>query len=89
MHFMFLILATLQESRLAVRVTGRLEPRLARKLARQLRAVLERSRARVVLAIESRRNGDEIERLARALARYGDRASIVLGPGLNRLLRLT
>jgi radical SAM superfamily enzyme YgiQ (UPF0313 family) len=80
---------TLQESRLAVRVTGRLEPRLARKLARQLRAVLERSRARVVLAIESRRNGDEIERLARALARYGDRASIVLGPGLNRLLRLT
>jgi hypothetical protein len=50
--------------------------------------VLERSRARVVLAIESRRNGAEIERLSRALARYGDRAAIVLGPGLNRLLRL-
>jgi hypothetical protein len=42
----------------------------------------------VVLAIESHRNGAEIERLSRALARYGDRAAIVLGPGLHRLLRL-
>jgi radical SAM superfamily enzyme YgiQ (UPF0313 family) len=72
---------------LAVRITGRLEPRLARALSRQLRAALERSRTRVVLAIEGR-GGAELERLSRALARYGDRAAIVLGPGLNRLLRL-
>jgi radical SAM superfamily enzyme YgiQ (UPF0313 family) len=72
---------------LAVRVTGRLEPRLARALARQLGAVLERSRTRVVLAIEGR-GGAELERLAQALARYGDRAGIVLGRGVNDLLRL-
>jgi len=72
---------------LAVRITGRLEPRLARALAQQLRAVLERSRTRVVLAVEGRA-GAELERLSRALARYGDRAGIVLGPGLSDLLRL-
>jgi hypothetical protein len=85
-------LALRKLSRSWPRITGRLEPRLARALARQLRAVLERSRARVVLAIESRahggKSGAELERLSRALARYGDRARIVLGPGVNDLLRL-
>jgi hypothetical protein len=41
----------------------------------------------VVLAIEGR-GGAELERLAQALARYGDRAGIVLGRGVNDLLRL-
>jgi radical SAM superfamily enzyme YgiQ (UPF0313 family) len=72
---------------IAVRVTGRLDPRLARRLARHLRAALEGSRARVVLAIEGRA-GAELERLSRALARYGDRVGIVLGRGLDDLLRL-
>jgi radical SAM superfamily enzyme YgiQ (UPF0313 family) len=75
------------EPRLAVRITGRLEPRLARRLARQLRAALEGSRTRVVLAVEGRA-GAELERLSRALARYGDRVGIVLGRGLEDLLRL-
>jgi radical SAM superfamily enzyme YgiQ (UPF0313 family) len=77
----------LRETELAVRVTGRLEPRLARALARHLRAVLERSRARLVVAVEGRA-GVELERLSHALARYGDRAGIVLGRGVNDLLRM-
>jgi hypothetical protein len=72
---------------LAVRVTGRLDPRLARRLARHLRAALEGSSTRVVLAIEGRA-GAELERLSRALARYGDRVGIVLGRGVEDLLRL-
>ncbi|MGH8732861.1 MAG: radical SAM protein, partial [Burkholderiales bacterium] len=74
-------------SELAVRITGRLEPRLARRLVRHLRSALEGSRTRVVLAIEGRACA-EVERLSRALARYGDRAGIVLGRGLNDLLRV-
>jgi radical SAM superfamily enzyme YgiQ (UPF0313 family) len=77
---------SLRQSQLAVRVTGRLEPRLARRLARHLRAALEGSRTRVVLAVEGRA-GAELERLSRVLARYGDRAAIVLGRGVNDLLR--
>jgi radical SAM superfamily enzyme YgiQ (UPF0313 family) len=76
----------LHRSQLAVRVTGRLEPGLARRLARHLCAALEGSRTRVVLAVEGR-TGAELERLSRALARYGDRATIVLGRGLEDLLR--
>jgi hypothetical protein len=74
-------------SELAVRITGRLEPRLARRLVQHLRVTLEGSRIRVVLAVEGR-DCAEVERLSQALARYGDRAGIVLGRGLNDLLRL-
>ena len=77
----------LRKTELAVRVTGRLEPRLARALSRHLRAVLERSGARLVVAVEGRA-GAELERLSHALARYGDRAGIVLGRGVNELLRM-
>ena len=77
----------LRQSQLAVRVTGRLEPRLARALSRQLRDVLERSRARVVLAIETRAAHAELERLSQALAHYGERMRIVLGRGLEDLLQ--
>ena len=77
----------LRKTELAVRVTGQLEPRLARALSRHLRAVLERSGARLVVAVEGRA-GAELERLSHALARYGDRAGIVLGRGVNDLLRM-
>ena len=66
----------LRGSQLSVRVRGRLEARLARRLARSLRAVLERSPAHVVLAIE-RAASSELERLADALLQYGERARIV------------
>ena len=66
---------------LLVRIPGHLDRRLARAVARSVRAVLERSQARVVLAVEAA-VGAELERLSHALAHYGDRARIVLGPGL-------
>jgi hypothetical protein len=70
-----------------VRVTGRLDRALARRLVRQLGALLGRSHARLVLAVESLRDSErrEIERLARSLARHGDRVAIVLGEGLREL----
>ena len=77
------------EPPLVVRVTTALEPRLVRRLKRQIDGLLKRSRARVVLAIEveSRAAREELDRLAQALARYGDRARIVLGHGVHELLR--
>jgi len=75
------------EAQIAVRVTGLLDRALARRLARQLRAVLVRSRARVVLALESLEGHHELERLMRALGRHGDRVVIVVGEGLRDLLR--
>lgn len=72
---------------LAVRITGPLDAGLVRKLSQQLRGMLERSRTRVVLAVEQRAARAELERLSQALARYGDRVRILLGPGLNDLLR--
>ncbi len=74
----------------AVRVTGRLEPALARRLAKQLRSLLARTQARLVLAIEELRESEreELERLARRLARYGDRALIVMGTGIRDLMRI-
>lgn len=75
------------EPQIAVRVTGMLDRALARRLARNLRAVLERSRARVVLAFESLGEHHELERLTRALGRHGDRVLIVVGEGLRELLR--
>jgi hypothetical protein len=75
------------EPQIAVRITGALDRPLARRLARQLRAVLERSRTRVVLALETLGEHRELERLTRALGRHGDRVLIVVGEGLRDLLR--
>ncbi len=75
------------EPQIAVRVTGALDRALARRLARQLRAVLERSRTRIVLAFETLGEHGELERLTRALGRHGDRVLIVVGEGLRELLR--
>jgi hypothetical protein len=75
------------EPQIAVRVTGVLDRALARRLARQLRAVLERSRTRIVLAFERLGEHGELERLTRALGRHGDRVLIVVGEGLRELLR--
>ena len=75
------------EPQIAVRVTGVLDRALARRLARNLRAVLRRSRARVVLAVESLEGHHELERLMRALSRHGDRVRVVVGEGLRELLR--
>jgi hypothetical protein len=75
------------EPQIAVRITGVLDRALARRLARQLRAVLERSRTRVVLALETLGGHAELERLARTLGRHGDRVRIVVGEGLRELLR--
>jgi radical SAM superfamily enzyme YgiQ (UPF0313 family) len=79
-----------EEVRVSLRVTGRLDAALARRLARQAHRLLARTQARLVLAVESQGSGEgrELERLSRALARYGDRALIVLGEGLVELLRL-
>ncbi len=74
------------EPQIAVRVTGTLDRALSRRLARQLRKVLERSRARVVLALESLGEHRDLERLVRALGRHGDRVRIVVGEGLRELL---
>jgi hypothetical protein len=75
------------EPQIAVRVTGTLDAALSRRLARNLRAVLERSRARVVLALESLGEQADLERLVRALGEHGDRVRIVVGEGLRELLR--
>ena len=53
-------------------------------LVRSLRLVLERSPARVVLAVEAAA-GAELERLSQALAHHG--ARIVLGRGIAKLAR--
>jgi hypothetical protein len=71
---------------IAVRVTGMLDRPLARRLARQVRAVLRRSQARVVLAFESLGGHAELERLTRTLGRHGDRLLIVVGEGLREML---
>jgi len=75
------------EPQIAVRITGPLDRALARRLARVLQGVLERSRARVVLAVESLGGHAELARLATALGRHGDRLAIVVGEGLRALLR--
>ena len=73
---------------ISVRVTGPLDRALVRRLKRHLRSVLARTQARLVLAIEDLRGSErrDLERLQRALARYGDRVAIVLGEGLRDLL---
>jgi radical SAM superfamily enzyme YgiQ (UPF0313 family) len=77
----------LRGGQLLVRITGRLDRRLVRTLARSLRSVLERSHARVVLAVEAAA-GRELERLSQALAHHGERARIVLdGKGVRNLFR--
>ncbi|HET9734915.1 MAG TPA: radical SAM protein [Burkholderiales bacterium] len=75
------------EPQIAVRVTGTLDRALSRRLARNLRTVLERSRTRVVLALESLGDQADLERLVRVLGRHGDRVRIVVGEGLRELLR--
>jgi len=72
---------------IAVQVTGMLDRPLARRLVRQVRAVLRRSQARVVLGFEAMSGHAELERLTRALGRHGDRLLIVVGEGLRDLLR--
>lgn len=74
----------LRGAELLVRITGPLDRRLARALARAVRTVLERSQARVLLAVEAVEAAAsvELERLSQALAHHGERARIVLGPGL-------
>jgi len=74
------------EPQIAVRITGVLDRALARRLARQLRAVLARSRTRIVLAFDTLGEHPELERLTRALGRHGDRLLIVVGAGLRELL---
>jgi len=76
------------EPQIAVRVRGPLDRALARRLARSLRKVLERSRTRVVLALETLGEHRDLERLAALLGRHGDRVRIVVGEGLRDLLRL-
>jgi radical SAM superfamily enzyme YgiQ (UPF0313 family) len=74
---------------IAVRVTEGFDAALARRLARQSRRLLEGTQARLVLAVERLRESEraDLERLACSLARYGDRALIVLGEGVRELLR--
>jgi radical SAM superfamily enzyme YgiQ (UPF0313 family) len=76
------------EPQIALRVTGLLDRALARRLARHLCAVLERSRTRAVVALESLGEQADLERFVRALDRHGDRVRIVVGEGLRELLRL-
>jgi hypothetical protein len=73
-----------------LRISGRLDRAAARRLARQARALLADTQARLVVAAGELREAEraELERLSRALARYGDRVAIVLGAGLGELLRL-
>ena len=77
---------SLRGRQLLVRITGQLDRRLVLTLARSLRVVLERSQARVVLAVEVAA-GAELERLSHTLAKHGDRARIVLGRGIAELAR--
>jgi len=77
-----------QGVQIAVRVTGGLDAALARRLIAQARRLLARTQTRLVLAVEGLRETEraEFERLACALARYGDRVLVVLGEGLRELL---
>ncbi len=74
---------------IAVRVTEGLDATLARRLARQGRRLLEGTQTRLVLAVERLRESEraDLDRLARSLARYGDRVLIVIGEGVRELLR--
>jgi hypothetical protein len=72
-------------------VSGGLDRKLARRLARQAARLLSSTPARLVVSLEQVRNAveqRELDRLARRLARYGDRALIVLGDGVRELLKL-
>jgi hypothetical protein len=75
---------------IAVRITGGLDAALARRLARQGRKLLEGTQTRLVLAVERLRDSEraDLDRLARSLARYGDRVLIVFGEGVRDLLRI-
>jgi len=75
---------------IAVRITGVFDAALARRLAHLGRSLLEGSQTRLVLAFERLRDSEraELDRLARSLARYGDRVLIVLGEGVRELIRL-
>ncbi len=85
----FRSLAAEPGERIPVRVTQPLDRALARRLRRRVRGLLVRPQTRLVLAIENLRECEhrELERLQRALARYGDRVAIVLGEGILELLR--
>jgi len=82
-----LLRPALAAPQIAVHVTGMLDRPLARRLVRQVRAVLRRSQARVVLGFEAMGGHAELERLTRGLGRHGDRLLIVVGEGLRDLLR--
>ncbi|OGA11960.1 MAG: B12-binding domain-containing radical SAM protein [Betaproteobacteria bacterium RIFCSPHIGHO2_12_FULL_69_13] len=73
-----------------LRISGRLDRAAVRRLVREARTLLADTQARLVLAAGELREAEkaELERLSRALARYGDRVAIVLGAGINELLRL-
>jgi radical SAM superfamily enzyme YgiQ (UPF0313 family) len=79
------------ELRIALQVSGVLDRALARRLARHAGRLLARTQARLVLSLEQARDAmeqRELDRLARQLGRYGDRALIVLGEGVREMLRL-
>jgi radical SAM superfamily enzyme YgiQ (UPF0313 family) len=73
-----------------LRISGGLDRAAVRRLAREAKTLLADTQARLVLAVGELREAEraELERLARALARYGDRVAIVLGAGLAELLQL-
>jgi radical SAM superfamily enzyme YgiQ (UPF0313 family) len=79
-----------ESMQIAVRITGGLDAALARRLARQGRRLLEGTQTRLVLAVERLRDSEraDLDRLARSLARYGDRVLIVFGEGVRDLLRI-
>jgi radical SAM superfamily enzyme YgiQ (UPF0313 family) len=79
-----------ESMQIAVRITGGLDATLARRLARQGRKLLEGTQTRLVLAVERLRDSEraDLDRLARSLARYGDRVLIVFGEGVRELLRI-
>jgi hypothetical protein len=78
-----------QDLQISVQIVGGLDLALARTLARQLRKLLARTQADLVVAIEALRESDRraLERLYRSLKRYSDRVAIVLGEGLRELLQ--
>jgi radical SAM superfamily enzyme YgiQ (UPF0313 family) len=76
--------------RISVRITGSLDRALTRRLRRQLRVLLKRTQAKLVLAVEASRDIESchLQRLIRSLERYGDRVAVVVGSGLRDLLRV-
>jgi hypothetical protein len=82
--------AASDEDRVSVQIIGTLDRALARRLAHQLRQLLERTQAHVVVAIEAwgEIEGRGVKQLLRSLERHGDRVAVVVGEGLRELLRV-